>query len=91
MRIVLTKDATCNDLRIPSGEYTVTLATELSQICLVGGGKDYKLPAIRRRLKAHSKYMQVQFHSGGGALWSIIVITPKQGEWISTISYDKLK
>ena len=88
MRINLLKNAICGDVRIPKGEYLPALLPEQSQINLAGGGKDYKIPAIRRRTAARTKVTNISFYSGGGNIWSLVIITPKHGEWIAYIEYE---
>jgi hypothetical protein len=78
---------------VPHGDYMVSLMAESSQLLLVGGGRDYKVPAIRRRQqpKSKSKSVQVTFYSGGGNSWSLIVSSPKQGEWIAYLELEREK
>lgn len=88
MKISLSKDALSGDVPIPRGEYWVTLQSETHMIVLAGHGKDYKLPAIRRRAKVQAKTTQVQFYSGGGPTWSIVIVAPKFGEWVTSVTYQ---
>lgn len=67
----------------------VSLANGSSEIVLTGGGKQFKLPAVRRRQTGKTKSTNVMFYCGGGPLWSIVVSTPKLGEWVSMIEYEK--
>ncbi len=87
MRITLAKDAVCGSAYIPSGEYMVALGAN-SEMVLTGGGRQYKLPAVKRRQNSKSKTTNVMFYCGGGPLWSIVVSTPKHGEWVCMIEYD---
>ena len=83
MKVTLSKDALCGKILVPKGEYMVALASDTQQLVLTGGGKQYKIPAVRRRANAKTKVTTVTFYSGGGSTWSLLVSTPKFGEWIS--------
>jgi hypothetical protein len=85
MRITVPKDGKSGSIEIPRGEYWVSLHSDSQQIFLTAGGRDVKLPAVRRRNKARTKTITVSFYSSGGAYWSLIVSTPKYGEWIAQI------
>jgi len=87
VKITLTKDALCGKIQIPGGEYMVALASDSSTMILTGGGKQFKLPALKRRATAKSRVTTVMFYNGGGTTWSLIVSTPKHGEWISMMEY----
>ncbi len=87
MKIQVTRDGMSGKLLIPKGDYMVSLQAETGTINLVGGGKDFRLPAIRRRTTSKSKITNVSFYSGGGSVWSLVINTPKQGEWIAYIDY----
>ncbi len=91
MKITLSRKAICSKIDIPAGEYMVVLAADSGQMSLVGGGKTFKIPAVRRRASAKTKVTTVTFLSGGGVLWSLIVSTPKSGEWIATMEISKDK
>ena len=41
-----------------------------------------------RRSASRSRVPTVSFASGGGRSWSLVVTTPKYGEWISQIEKD---
>ncbi|MBC7385993.1 MAG: hypothetical protein H7301_07520 [Cryobacterium sp.] len=73
------------------GEYMVALAADSGRFALTGGGKQFKLPAIRRRTKGKSRIITVTFFSGGGTTWSLVVPTPKQGEWIAMLEATATK
>jgi hypothetical protein len=88
MRVTFPRNGVCAEVEIPRGEYQVVLHSESNQIVLIGGGMDLKLPATRRRSKSRLKTATVSFYCGGGKLWSLIISTPKQGEWISIIELD---
>lgn len=89
MKITLSKNASCGGkINIPAGEYMVSLSNGNSEIVLTGGGKQFKLPAVKRRQAAKSKTTNVMFYCGGGPLWSIVLSTPKLGEWVSMIEYE---
>lgn len=85
MKVTLSKDALCGKIAVPKGEYLVALASDTQQLVLTGGGKQFKIPAIRRRANGKTKVTTVTFYSGGGATWSLLVSTPKFGEWISML------
>jgi len=85
MRIVLPRNGVCAQLEIPQGDYEVVLSPESNQITLIGGGVDFKLPATRRRAKSRFRTNTASFFCGGGKLWSLVISTPKQGEWVCFI------
>jgi hypothetical protein len=85
MRITIPKDGKAGNAEIPKGEYWVSLHHESQQMFLSSGGRDIKIPAIRRKNKSRTKNISVTFFSAGGAYWSLIVSTPKYGEWIALI------
>lgn len=91
MKITLTSDATCGNVMIPKGEYLVALLPDMGQINLAGGGKDYKIPAVRRRTAGRTRITTISFYSGGGRTWSLVVSTPKNGEWVAFIEYAGTK
>lgn len=70
---------------IPMGEYIVTLFSDMGQLSLIGGGQTHKIPATRRRSAVKTKYPSVAIVPGGGVLFSLVVSTPKQGEWIAML------
>jgi hypothetical protein len=85
MKIQIGKDALCHQLAIPAGEYWVSLNSDSGFITLTAGGKDLKIPATKRRAKSKAKIDAVQFYCGGGKMWSLIVTTPKYGEWVALV------
>ncbi len=85
MKVTIGKDALCGKVMVPKGEYMVSLASDTQQIVLTGGGKQYKIPAIKRRSVGKTKVTTVTFYSGGGPSWSLLISTPKFGEWISML------
>lgn len=85
MRINIPKDSRAGSQEIPKGDYWVSLHSDSQQIFLSAGGRDIKLPAVRRRNKARSKSTSVTFYSAGGVHWSLLISTPKYGEWIALI------
>jgi hypothetical protein len=87
MKIHLIKDAECGKVIIPRGDYMVSLRSESGEICLSGGGKDFRLPAKKRRIKVKTKTTSISFYSGGGRTWTLMVTTPKYGEWVTFIDY----
>jgi hypothetical protein len=88
MKIHVKEDATSGKTVIPKGEYMVSLQTDNQQINLVAGGKTLKLAATKRRATSKVRTTSVNFYSGGGKSWSLIVNTPKNGEWIAMIEYS---
>lgn len=89
MKVTLTKDSKCGKIEVPSGEYVVALAADMGVLSLVGGGKTHKIPVIRRRSVAKTRITTVALIPGGGSLFSLIVSTPKQGEWIAMLEFAK--
>lgn len=85
MKVTLSKDGLCGKVLIPKGEYLVALASDSQQMILTGGGKQFKIPAVRRRATGKSKVTTVSFYCGGGPTWSLLITTPKFGEWIAMI------
>ena len=89
MQIRITNDLLCGSLEVPAGDYLVALAAESQQVRLTGRGLDLALPAIRRRSKAQGRSDTVSFYSAGGNSFSILVTSPKQGEWIVMLEKNK--
>jgi hypothetical protein len=89
VKIKIAKDAICGKVFIPAGEYWVSLAAESGSISLIAGGKNLGIPAVKRKSVGRSKTTSVNFYSGGGNLWSLVIDTPKAGQWIATIEYSK--
>ena len=87
MKISIPKDAVCGTVMIPLGDYWVSLQSETGEINLTGHGRDIRIKATRRRVKANSKITTVQFYNGGGKQLSLVVSTPKFGEWVSFLEY----
>lgn len=85
MKVTLSKDGVCGKVNIPKGEYLVALASDTQQMVLTGGGKQFKIPAVRRRATGKTRVTTVTFYCGGGPTWSLLVTTPKFGEWIAMI------
>jgi hypothetical protein len=90
MKVTL-KDSVCGKTEVPAGEYMVGLASDTGQLVLVGGGKTHKISAVKRRSSVKSRVTTVSVVPGGGVLFSIVVSTPKQGEWISMLEIKKGK
>jgi hypothetical protein len=88
MKIQLNKNAVCGKVFIPKGEYLVALQAEAGVFSLTGAGLDIKIPATRRRMDSKTKTTSVNFYSGGGTTWSLIVNTPKFGEWIAMMDLN---
>ena len=87
MKIHIKEDATSGKTVIPKGEYMVSLQTDSQQINLIAGGKTLELAATKRRTTSKVRTISINFYSGGGKSWSLIVNTPKNGEWIALIEY----
>lgn len=88
MKIQVSRDAKCGNTSIPKGDYWVSLKTESGEFSLAGQGKDIKIPAKKRRAKVQTKTTSVMFYSGGGRTWSLVVTTPKFGEWVAFLEYQ---
>lgn len=83
MKVTISKDSSCGKVEVPSGEYMVALATDTGQFALVGGGKTYKVPCVRRRTSGKTRTTTVNLISGGGSSYSLVMSTPKLGEWVA--------
>lgn len=79
------------DVELPAGDYVVSVSTERSALLLVGGGKNYLIPAINRKSAAseRAKKTTLQFYSMGGDNWTVAMTIPKRGEWVAYIQLDK--
>ena len=88
MKITLARDAICGELSIPKGDYFAALG-ETGFILLTGAGKTHKLKATKRRAASKTKTIQVAWYCAGGVTWSLVVTTPKHGEWISMLDLKK--
>jgi hypothetical protein len=91
VKITVKADAQSGTVHIPAGEYLVALASDTQQIRLTGRGIDIKLPAVRRRSNGKTRVTTITFYSGGGSTWSLVVSTPRQGEWLSMVDYVDTK
>lgn len=91
MKITLTRNSTCGTVELPAGEYLISLALDTGTLTLAGGGKTLKIPAVRRRRIAKTRTMVVTIMPGGGSSYSLIVSTPKHGEWIAMLEVDSGK
>jgi hypothetical protein len=90
MKITVLKDSRAGDIEIPAGEYWVSHQSEGSTITLSGQGKDRRIPAIRRRSAGRKpRVTSVSFYCGGGTTWSLVIQTPKQGEFVAMIDAEK--
>ncbi|MFN7684730.1 MAG: hypothetical protein ACK5QT_04885 [Oligoflexia bacterium] len=89
MQIRITRHSTCAAISIPPGDYLVALSSENHQIRLTGHGLDLMLPATRRRSKARGRMDSVALYPGGGGSWSLVIHSPKLGEWIALIEEDR--
>jgi hypothetical protein len=87
MNITISKAAVCGNVQIPPTEYWVSFNAAEGVMTLSAGGKDIRIKATRRRAAGKSKTTSIQFYSGGGKTWSLIVDAPKVGEWVSFIEY----
>ena len=91
-RVYFSKDAHSGKTVIPSGEYTVSVRSDTRQIRLEGNGRDIEVNAIGRPNKRTVRSLDVQFSpAGGGDNWSLVVKTPKMGEFFATVTYDSKK
>lgn len=90
-KIQIKNDAVSGKTVIPKGEYLVSLQTDSHQIHFVAGGKTIKVPATKRRSTSKVRTTTVTFYSGGGKSWSLVITTPKNGEWIAMIEYSMSK
>jgi len=91
LKITLPDEGICGIVIIPEGEYWVAPQLEAGQINLVGGGRDYPLKAVRRRQSAKCKTLNIAFSCGGGTTWSLVVQSPKHGEWAAFIEIKKAR
>jgi hypothetical protein len=85
VKITIPKEAVCGKAVIPAGEYWVALQSDSQQILLAAQGRDIKIPATRRRTASKTKTTTVSFYAGGGPIWSLVISTPKYGEWVSML------
>lgn len=88
MRLTFRKNATSGMIPIPAGEYWISLSHESGEIKLTAGGKDIRIKATRRRVQARTRVLNIQLVSGGGRIWSLVISTPKHGEWVAFIEYE---
>lgn len=89
MKITVSKDATCGKIPVQSGEYMVALATDTQSMTLTGGGKQIKIPATKRRSAGKTRVTTVSYYNAGGSAWSLLIQTPKFGEWIALLEVVK--
>jgi len=87
VRITIPKDAVCGKTPIPAADYWVSLNASGGEISLSAAGRDIKVKATKRRSTSKSKTTSVQFFCGGGKLWSLVISTPKMGEYVAFIEY----
>ena len=87
MKVKVVKNAYSGKVHVPRGEYWVSLNTDSGEMKLSAQGRDICIKAKMRRKKTHAKVTTLQYHSGGGRTWSLIITTPKYGEWIAFIEY----
>lgn len=85
MKVTISKESTCGKVDVPAGEYMVALASDSGQLALSGGGKTHKIPAVRRRTAGKTRTTTVSLIPGGGNQYSLVMSTPKQGEWIAML------
>ncbi len=83
MKISINKDSTCGKVDVAAGDYMVALASDTGQLVFTGGGKTHKVPAVRRRSAGKTRTTTVNLIPGGGSTYSVVMSTPKQGEWIA--------
>lgn len=92
MKITLKSAASIGTVQVDPGEYLVSARTDVVAIQLVGRGKDYLLPAIKRpapRGKKPARSTSVSFYSLGGGQWSLVLTVPKHGEFLCTLKYEE--
>lgn len=60
-------------------------------IGLAGGGKEFRLPAVRRPSKSRIKRrtVEVQFYSLGGNSWTLSADVPKMGEYVCFLTLGR--
>ncbi len=91
MKITLPEEGICGIITIPEGEYWVAPQLEAGKINLIAGGRDYPLKAVRRRQSTRVRTQNIAFTCGGGSIWSLVVQSPKHGEWAAFIEIRKSK
>ena len=90
--IRIERDALCGNTIVPPGEYTVSVRADTRQINLEGQGRDIELNAVGRPTKGVVRSLAVQFSSsGGGNCWTLVVKTPKMGEYMAEVTYEEKK
>ena len=90
--IRIEKEAHSGNTVIPAGEYTVSVKSDTRQINLEGAGRDIEIYAVGRPTKGTVRSVDVQFTpGGGGSNWSLLVKTPKMGEYLAAITYGSDK
>lgn len=89
MKIQVKKNMKCGEVPIPAGEYLARLSSDTSQIFLVGKGLTIKLPATKRRQQSRARSEQVQYFCAGAKVWSLVISSPKHGEWATMLDEDK--
>ncbi|HLD99719.1 MAG TPA: hypothetical protein VJB59_05635 [Bdellovibrionota bacterium] len=72
-------------VQIPPADYWVSLRPDLSEITLSAGGRDIRVKAVKRRQTGRKKTLDVQYYKGGGTQWTLVVSTPKHGEWVALL------
>lgn len=90
--IRIERAALCGNITIPAGNYTVSVRSDSRQINLEGAGKDIEIPAVGRPTRRNVRSVDVQFVLGGGSdVWTLLVKTPKMGEYMATVNYSESK
>jgi hypothetical protein len=89
MKVPFARDGHSGKIDIPKGDYWVTLRSDSQEIILSARGKDIRLPAKKRKTKVNAKTTQVSYFSGGGTTWTLMVVAPKYGEWVTFIEVEK--
>lgn len=90
--IRIDRSATCGNTPIPTGKYAVSVRADSRQINLEGAGKDVEIPSVGRPTKGNVRSVDVQFVPGGGGnIWTLLVKTPKMGEYMATVNYNTNK
>ncbi|MBU6375418.1 MAG: hypothetical protein KGQ59_05440 [Bdellovibrionales bacterium] len=89
MRITVSKDSVVGAIIVPAGDYLVSLKADTQQIRLTGKGLDLLIPAIKRRNQCRGKIETATFFSGGAGQWSLVINSPKLGEWVALMEINR--
>jgi len=89
MRITVLRNFVAGSIEVPAGDYMVSLKADTQQIRLTGKGLDLLIPAIKRRSVCRGKIETASFFSGGAGQWSLVINSPKMGEWVSLLEVSR--